>query len=546
MKIWVDNHAFQRFLEIIPGVLIWSLLLMPIVLAPIAPVPVAIFILSYSLFWFCKVINISRHLTFGYLRMRWTMKINWLELCQKTENIKILQKELEEKYRKKRSRFSWEILLTIQNLEGTQSNVKNWREVIHVVLIAVSTETMEILRPTIEKVLATNYLNKKIIIVLAGEERFKDSFEPIAEKLESRYGQEFMDFKYYMHTLKKGEVRGKGSGIASAGKEFWAQFKKTNIDPRDVLVTNLDADHILHREYLARLTYLYVTDPSRDQKSYQPVPLLFNNIWDVPAANRVSAVGSSFWQIIESMRSYRQRTFAAHTQSLSILLKTDFWAVNTIVEDGHQYWRTYFALNGEHAMMPLFLPVYQDAVMGRTRLEGLKNQYLQIRRWAWGVSDFPFVVKNCIKHKEIPLFERILQTCRQFAGSFTWATSSFLIAGAWIPLYFNKHFQESVLAHNVTTYSSLILQLALIGIATNVWVYFFLLPKRPKHHGIRRHIGMFLQWLLAPVIAIPLSSLPALDSATRLMIGKYPFEFWITPKIRAKTGIATATTTETK
>lgn len=545
MKTWVDSKVFQRFLEIVPGFLIWSLLLMPIVLAPIAPVGVAIFILSYSLFWFCKVINISRHLMTGYLRMRWTMKIDWLELCEKTRNIKALQKLLEKKYLKKRGRFAWEALLPVQNLEGIQSNVKDWHDIIHVVLIAVSTETIEIVKPTVERVLTLAYPNKKIIIVLAGEERFKESFVPIAKELESAYGSEFLDFKYYLHTLKKGEVKGKGSGIASAGKAFWAEFKKLNIDPRDVLLTNLDADHIMHEQYLARLTYLYVTDPSRDQKSYQPVPLLFNNIWDVPAPNRVSAVGSSFWQIIESMRSYRQRTFAAHTQSLAILLKTDFWAVNTIVEDGHQYWRTYFALNGEHAMVPLFLPVYQDAVMGRTRLEGLKNQYLQIRRWAWGVSDFPFVVKNCIKHKEIPTFERILQTCRQFAGSFTWATSSFLIAGAWIPLYFNKHFQESVIAHNVTTYSSLILQLALLGIAANVWVYFLLLPKRPKHHGVRRHVGMFLQWILAPFIAIPLSSLPALDSATRLMIGKYPFEFWITPKIRAKTGIATAPTTET-
>jgi len=33
-------------------------------------------------------------------------------------------------------------------------------------------------------------------------------------------------------------------------------------------------------------------------------------------------------------------------------------------------------------------------------------------------------------------------------------------------------------------------------------------------------------------VAIFLSSLPALDSQTRLMLGKYLEKFWITPKVR--------------
>lgn len=532
MKLWVDSRGFQRFLEITPGVLIWCLLLMPIVLAPVAPVFVAIFILAYSLFWFCKVLNISRHLVFGYLRIRWAVRTDWLSLCKKTGNLPGLEDYWEERFRKRRNRYNREAMLTVQNLEGRADKIKNWKDITHVVLMAVYMEGPEIVESSVQALLDAKYPTGKMILVVAGESRKKENILAVVKMIENKYARKFMDFKWYLHYEKEGEVRGKGANITSAGKQFWAEFKKTGINPKDVLVTNLDADHVVHPQYFARLTYLYVTDPNRDHNSFQPVPLLFNNIWDAPAPNRVAAVGSSFWQIIESMRPYRMRTFAAHAQSLATLLTTDFWATHTIVEDGHQYWRTYFALNGEHTMIPLSVPIYQDAVMGRNIFESIKFQYLQIRRWAWGVSDFPFVVKNSIKHKEIPKFERFLQTARQFAGSFTWATASFLIAGAWIPLYLNKSFQESVIAHNVTTYSSLILQLALVGMATNVWIFLFLLPKRPKRYGAGRHVAMILQWILAPVIAIPLSALPALDSATRLMIGKYPFEFWTTPKLR--------------
>jgi hypothetical protein len=232
------------------------------------------------------------------------------------------------------------------------------------------------------------------------------------------------------------------------------------------------------------------------------------------------------------MRAYRLRTFAAHSQTLKMLLLTDFWSVKTIVEDGHQYWRTYFALNGDHYMVPLLLPVYQDAVIGENQWLSLKNQYMQKRRWAWGVSDFQYIVINSIKHKEIPLLERLLQIWRHFSGIFSWSTSSFILAFAWIPLRLNTVFQDTVLAQNIMIYTSQMLRLAWVGLFANVWISFILLPKKPKNYGFFRNILMITQWFFAPLAAIFLNSLPALESQTRLMLGKKLDVFWITPKFR--------------
>lgn len=500
-------------------------------LAFVAPLWVAVFLLIYAFYFLCKSLNIIRHMVAGYFHLRRNMKVDWLDMVKRTENVRELQKYLEQRYARNKTSYNRDDMYFIQNLTGTKRRLKKWQEITHVIIFAVSSERIDILEPSLEGVLAQNYPMDKVMVVFAAEDAFRDGFLEDFAVLNKKYGKKFKALKYYLHVGKEGEVRGKGANITNAGRMFWEEYRKLGLDPASTLVTNLDADHIMQREYLGCLTYLYVIDPNRAQKSYQPIPLLFNNIWDAPALNRIAAVSNSFWQIVESMRPFRMRTFAAHTQSLRMLLITDFWSVTTIVEDGHQYWRTYFALNGEHQMVPMNIPVYQDAVLGGTWWESFKNQYLQKRRWAWGVSDFPFVIIESIRHKEIPLWERLLQVFRQFSGNFVWATSSFILALGWIPLSFNKGFQDTLIAHNIVIYTSGMLRLAWIGIVLNIFISLMLFPPKPKKYNHIRYVEMVAMWVLSPIYAIILSSLPALESQTRLMIGK-KLEFFIVPKIR--------------
>ncbi|PIZ00352.1 hypothetical protein COY62_03015 [bacterium (Candidatus Howlettbacteria) CG_4_10_14_0_8_um_filter_40_9] len=524
-----ENPIFIRFLEILPGAAAWTTLLMPIIMAPFLPIFVASFILVFNLYWFFKAINLSRYLLNGFFGLKRNMSINWLERCKKTDDLDNFARWLETKGETNEDKHD---LLELKEIQKGGGALGNWREIYNLAVIAISSESLDILKPSIEAIKNSNFPNENIMIVLACEERYPSAVK-IAKIIKKKYGSDFKYLDYFVHPKDlPNEVRGKGPNISFAAKKFKEYFdKQKSITYGDVLVTTLDADHIAHKEYFGRVTYCYLLDGKNKHKTYQPVPLLFNNIWDTPAPNRIAAVGSSFWQIVEAMRPYRLRTFAAHTQSLETLVDTDFWALHSIVEDGHQFWRTYFRYGGDHEMVPLTIPVYQDAVLAETYWKTFKNQYLQRRRWAWGASDFPFIVTHFMKEKKISFFEKIVQTFRHFSGGYSWATASFLIAGAWVPLIFNNSFQDTVLAHNVTVYSSFVLRLAWAGIFLNVWIYLKLLPPRPKKYGLWRHFGMVWQWLLSPVVAIVLSSLPCLDSQTRLMLGKR-LEFWITPKVR--------------
>jgi hypothetical protein len=535
MNKLADNRAFIRFLEIIPGAFAWTLLLAPFVLAPFVPTWVAYFILAFNLYWFAKAMNVMRHMVAGFRYMWRNMVINWLDRAKAvTENPIQYHMDLLERYQNSKDKKDYRDFLEIDNLAGNYEVIKPWDEVIHAVFVTNCFECYEVTEPTYEAIKNSNYPNDKIMIVSCGEGRDKEGFTEVKNKLKKKYGDTFLDIQFYLHEDLPGDVIGKGPNLYSAGHKFLKHLQKNypKIRPENVLITTLDADHIVHPEYFSILTYKYIIDANRHRKTYQPIPLLFNNIWDAPAPNRVLSVASSFWQIVESVRPYRLRTFAAHAQSLKTLIITDFWSSKTIVEDGHQYWRTYFAYNGDHEMVPLLMPVYQDCVLAETFTKTLINQYKQRRRWAWGISDFTFIVRNFMKHPEISLIEKFLQTFRHIGGHISWSTASFLIAFAWVPLVFNDTFQDTVLAHNVTTISSGLLRLAWVGLIANIWIYLLLLPPKPDYHGKLKYISMVGQYIFAPIVAIFFSALPAFESQTRFMLGKKLDVFWVTPKIR--------------
>jgi len=535
MKRLSEQKWFNRLLEIIPGALAWSILLLPFILAPLLPKVVAYFVLAFTLYWFVKSLNMMKNLFKSFPRLWRNMKIDWLKRCESlSKDPEMLLKQIETDYKNNHNRRDLLDYEELNNLEGHHELIKNWEEVYHLVIIANYKENFDILETTFDALAESNYPNDRLIILLAGEGREKKDFLARRKEIEEKYSGVFNALIFNVHEDNDGEVKGKGSNLYSASKKirtFMSQ-DRPQISPDNVLVTTLDADHLVHREYFGRLTYKYIIDPNRDRKTYQPVPLLFNNIWDAPAPNRIAAISSSFFQMIEAVRPFRLRTFAAHTQSLQTLLITDFWSNQTIVEDGHQYWRTYFAYNGDHEMVALFIPVYQDCVLASTKIVTFKNQYLQMRRWAWGISDFPFVVKEYMRHPEISFGEKFLQVFRLFSGHFSWSTASFLLAFAWLPLLFNNSFQDTVLAHNVTYFSSLIMNLAWVSLIANVWCFFLLLPPRPKNSSKTKYIGLALQWFLIPVVALFFSAIPALESQTRLMLGKKLDVFWVTPKVR--------------
>lgn len=521
-----------RFFEMLPGMLSYGAIILLIILSMVNPVLASIYLLTVILVAFVKAMAISYRMISGRNNMERATRVDWSERLNDLENPKGAYTRLIDKQSKK--------LLYEQHLENLRlmaaaeegyfpkpSNIYN------ALIMPAYNESIEVIEPALKSVLDTTYDKKHLIIIFAYEERGGVEIATTADTLKKKYGKYFHSFHLVKHPKDlPNEVIGKGGNITYAGKWLKKYLQQQNIAFSDVIVTTMDCDNKPHRYYFDYLTYEYITHEDRKHLSYQPICLFTNNIWDVPAPMRVVATGNSFWNIISSMRPYSLRNFASHSQPMDALVEMDFWSTRTIVEDGHQYWRSYFYFNGNYEVVPIFVPIYQDAVLSNGYTKTLRAQFVQLRRWSYGASDVAYVGNNIFNKKRTTKFwPSVARFIRLLDGHVTQACIALIVAfGGWAPLVLNSEAARSVAAHQLPDTVSLIQQVAMVGILISIFVSFKLLPPRPERYKRSRNILMILQWLLMPVIAIVYSSMASYNAQTRLLIGKYLDKFDVTEK----------------
>lgn len=406
-------------------------------------------------------------------------------------------------------------------------------EVIHLVILPTYKEPIDVLRESVSSIANSEFPKDQIFFCLATEERDHENGKKNAEILKEEFSDRFGKFYWSEHPDGlPNEVRGKGGNITFAGKLMTEKMGREEIDPRKVLVTTLDADNRLHPHLLSVLTYAFCKDKRRHHKAFQPLPLFFNNIWDVPTINRMVALSSGFWHMIESGRPDRLRNFSSHSQPLSALVDMNFWDTTTIVEDGRQYWRSYLHFNGNYDVVPVFLPIFQDAVLSETYFRSLRGQFHQLRRWAWGASDIAYFTQGIReKWRVLPLWKTIVQYFRLLEGHYMWATAAIFLSTVPLSIHFfhtfDAEFAESVFAKHFIVIISILFNIAIFGILISMILTFLVTPSPPKKH---QRVYLLLQWLLFPITTIGFGCLPALFTQTRMAMGK-KMEFNVTEKM---------------
>lgn len=514
-----DRGKRYRFFEMLPGLLTWSILALPFVLSVVRPRLGVFLIIGYLLIWFVKSVGLTVRSLQGYKILDEHMKLPWPRMLQDITDRKAVQPD--------RHVPTWHY----ENIRRLQDSppVVEPDNLLHAIIVATYNESREVLEPTIKSVIDSVYDMKKVIFVLAYEERGGDAVETQAKQLVAEYGKHFRYAMAVKHTVLPGEVKGKGGNITKAARELQKYLEQENIDPINVVVTTLDSDNRPHKYYLAALSYLYCAAPDPVTVSYQPVPVFTNNIWDAPAPMRVIATGNTFWNVVLSLRPHMIRNFSSHAQSMKTLVDTDFWSVRTIVEDGHQFWRTYMRYDGKHEVYPMYIPIYQDAVLANTYWKTLKAQFLQLRRWAWGASDVAYVLeRGYFTRNKIPKLDLTFKFLRLLEGHISWATAPWLLAfAAFIPALFNS---EDYAANQLPLIVSRIQRIALLGIFFTLFLSLKMLPPKPARYKRRRTIFMVLQWVMLPVTTVVYNASAALYSQTRLIFGKYIGSFDVTEK----------------
>ncbi len=488
------ERLIYRFFEFVPFLLSWGILFLVVPLSWLAPVVVAFFIIIFDCYWLSKIYYLTFHQLAGYKMMKKNISINWSEKVKK---------------------------------------LKNWQDVYHLIILPTYKEEIDVIRPSFEALINSDYPNEKMIVILAVEERVGPKAQEIAKEVEKEFGQHFFKFLITVHPKDiVGEVGGKGSNVAWATKESKKLIDSLAIPYENILVSSFDIDTKVEPQYFSVLTWHFLTVEDPLMSSYQPIPVYNNNIWHAPAFSRVVATSGTFWQMMQQARPEQLISYSSHSIPFKVLDEIGYPA-NIVSDDSRIFWKAYLAYDGKYKVVPLFYPVSMDAVLSTNIFKTAINQYKQQRRWAWGCENIPFIFFGFFKNKEIPLKEKIRHVFIILEGFWAWAVAALLIfLLGWLPLMLGGgDFQTTLLSYNLPKITSGIMTIAMVGMIVSAILSMLILPARPKNLRRWKNLSMLFQWLLLPFTLILLGSFPALEAQARMAFKKR-LGFWVTEKVR--------------
>jgi Glycosyl transferase family group 2 len=498
----LSPHARQRLLEIVPGALTWTVLLTPVAVAFAIRLndPTKLWVLGVGaiildIYWAARTYYTVRAVKASRRVMQETEAVDWWARCSALED---------------------------------DAGRPHPTDVVHCALIPTYTERYEVLRATVAALAAQNYPDQQRICAIITRVTDTGGWENVA-RLREEFGHRFRGFIHIKDPLLPGIVVGKSAAMAYGGPVLKQACEEMGLDPSRTLVTDLDSDFRLHPQYFAYITHEYCTAADRLTSIWQPVPVFLNNLWRVPAAVRVMATAATQWQMFLHRNPHRLVMFSSYTMSLRLLDEVGYWDSDVIPEDSRFFWKSFFQYGERLNVRPAFLPVFGDAPRSRGYASTHVSQYNQIKRWAWGASDIPYVTVRMLEHPEIPIRLRTRRYLNLVFNHLTWTTlPMLLIFGGALPSMIDLDYSLSTEASVLSLTTAVILTMTLFNTLLLIKVDSSMCPKPADWPWWRRRYAD-MQLFMYPVVGLALSVIPALEAQTRLMFGAY-LEYTITEK----------------
>ncbi|MCO5062327.1 MAG: glycosyltransferase family 2 protein [Kiritimatiellae bacterium] len=521
MGIEGREAGLQRFLEILPGATSWCILITMLVLGLSAPQLAAAIVIAFNLYWLLRLAHSTIFLILSYSLLRAESETDWQQRLLNLDQEDIPSRRSRLLHRKR-----------LRALQQLHQKPQDPTDIHHVVIIPIARETADIIEPGLRSLQAQDFPTQRILVMLAVEGRAAENVRRDAAELAARFRPYFLDVHVALHPDGiPDEARVKGANATYAAKQAATILRAHNIPFDRATVSCFDADTVVSSGYFSCLTYHYCMEPHRTRASFQPIPVYHNNIWEAPSSARVLEVGSSFFQLIEATNPETLVTFSSHSMSFQALVEVGYWPVDMISDDSAIFWKSYLHYEGDYRAVPMYTTLSMDVVSADSWLDTLRGLYKQKRRWAWGVENFPLVVRGFLHTPRIAFREKIKHIIKMFEAHISWATWGFMLSAFnWLPaLFAGREFSSSVMYFNAPRISGLVFNLAGLALLITIVLSQLLLPRPPSRRPTLFRILHAAEWLLVPVITLFFSALPALDAQTRLMLGRR-MEFWVAGK----------------
>jgi len=495
LKHWVETHPTksQRLLEILPGFISWSLIIFPLWGSFLIPELVAYYIIAFNVYWMWRSFNVAFLAIFAHFRISASTRYDWL---------------------------------------GDLEVFPDWEKVHHLIIIPSYQTPLTTLRRTLTALKNQTFPQDRLAIILSFENREGELARQKAQTLTQEFKSVFGYFWTTFHPDIPGEIKGKSANTSWGAQQAKHNLvDKSGLDINYLTVTSEDDDSVMHPHYFAALTYQFLDNPERYHTIWQAAVMFYNNIWRVPAPVRVMASIFSTFQLFILMRPDSLMNFSTYSTSLKLIDAIGYWDTDVIPEDYRLFFKAYFATKGRVEVKPLFVPIYNDAAESSTFWRTMVNQYEQIKRWAWGVSDDAYIIKRWLTVPDLPFWDKTLRVIRVLENHFLWPVNWFAITlGALLPPLLNPDFARTSLGKTLPQVSSAILTLSLISLVIILLIDAKNRPPRPHQISLVKRLLQPFEFVLLPLVGLFFNALPGIDAHTRLMLGRY-IEYRVTEKM---------------
>lgn len=477
----VKSKYFSIFGELFLPVLTWIIILLPIWLSPFHPAVVAYIIIAYDLYFLYKSLLTSYYATLSYTLIQAHRDIPFSKMVKEMTDSKDIQ---------------------------------------HFVIIPNYKEPLHKLQSTVEALTRSDYPLKSIYLVLAFEKREAEAKEK-AETIIAEYGSFFADVIITQHELRSHEAPGKASNQTFAAKYIETYCEKNNFDLEKSMITICDADSILPPNFFSYLTCEFLKDADRKYHFYWAPVLLYNNFWQLPFFVRMQATLSSILRLAFLSQKDQLIHVSTYATNLWLLKQIGYWDVDIIPEDWHIYFQAFFTFGEKVRTLPLYTIVNGDAVYSGSIIKTMLNRYEQEKRWAWGATDVSYCWNRMFHTPHIPMWTKMKKFLLITETHLLWPTSFFLLTvSGMVPPIVNPVFKRTVLGFLLPKLSGFILTVASAMLVLYVYLDIRLRQKLNIKTNMINVPFLLIQWYLLPVVSFFLSSLPALDAHTRILLRK--------------------------
>jgi hypothetical protein len=400
----------------------------------------------------------------------------------------------------------------------------------HVVIVPTYREPLNVLRKTLNTLVAQTCAKDKVIVVIATEKNDKEAIEKV-EALIEEYSKNLLGLFYTVHEkISPVETDGKSSNLAWCARCVQHTIlEKWNYVPEQILVTVCDADTYFDEQFCECLSYTHAQNMEPYNCTYQSAENEFPNIWMVPTLVRVKAVVDSINMLGMLSSKYAvPYPYVCYSQSLRTIMDVNGWDVDVVPDDFHHFMKCFFKKDGHFRLVPIFMLTGNNAQEHTNWFSAMRSRYRRAKRDAWGAIDLSYILsqwyqkRNVLdKHGAFMLFVDVIEHHVSWSSYFLTVMLGGMMS-AWLnPELETYPFGIGIRAMALIAFGP-ILFATWAYIVCDFYVRMFLVQDRKYFEAnsapLWWQITSQVQWLLMPLADFIFAAVAALDAQLHMAL----------------------------